>query len=53
MVRRRLDDRAFLHLIRQWLQAGMLDTDGQVVHPETGTPQGGTVSPVLAHVSLH
>jgi retron-type reverse transcriptase len=53
MVRRRLDDRALLHLIRQWLQAGMLDTDGQVVHPETGTPQGGTVSPVLAHVSLH
>jgi len=53
MVRLRIDDRAFLHLIRTWLQASIGDTDGQVVHPETGTPQGGTVSPVLAHVSLH
>lgn len=31
----------------------MLDTDGQVLHPVTGTPQGGTVSPVLAKVFLH
>jgi RNA-directed DNA polymerase len=53
MLRRRIDDRAFLHLIRKWLKAGILDTDGQVVHPETGTPQGGTVSPVLANVYLH
>jgi retron-type reverse transcriptase len=53
MLRQRLDDRAVLHLIRQWLKAGLLDTDGQVVHPETGTPQGGTGSPVLAHGSLH
>ena len=49
----RLDDRAFLHLMCTWLKAGIVDTDGQVVHPETGTPQGGTVSPVLANVSLH
>ena len=53
MLRLRIDDRAFLHLIRKWLKAGILDTDGQVVHPETGTPQGGTVSPVLANVYLH
>ena len=30
-----------------------METDGQVVHPETGTPQGGTVSPVLAKGYLH
>lgn len=42
MLHLRIDDRAFLHLIRQWLKAGIVDTDGQVVHPETGTPQGGT-----------
>jgi hypothetical protein len=53
MVRLRLDDRALLPLIRPWLQAGMGDTDGQVVHPEPGTPQGGTSSPVLAQGSLH
>jgi RNA-directed DNA polymerase len=53
MLRVRIDDRAFLRLIRQWLQAGGLETAGHVVHPETGTPQGGTVSPVLAKVYVH
>ena len=52
-LRVRSDDRAGLHLIRKWLKAGILEPDGQVVHPDTGTPQGGVVSPVLAHVSLH
>jgi group II intron reverse transcriptase/maturase len=53
MLRERIDDRAFLNLIRKWLKAGMLDRDGQGLPPEPGTPQGGTVSPVLANVSLH
>jgi len=53
MLRVRIDDRALLKLIRKWLKAGGLETDGQVIHPETGTPQGGTVSPVLANVYLH
>lgn len=50
MLSLRIDDRAFLGLIRKWLKAGILETDGQVIHPETGTPQGGIVSPVLANV---
>jgi RNA-directed DNA polymerase len=49
MLRVRIDDRAFLRLIRKWWKAGILDTEGHVIHPETGTPQGGTVAPVLAH----
>ena len=53
MLGERIDDRAFLGLIRKWLNAGILDTDGQVIHPDTGTPQGGIVSPVLANVYLH
>ena len=53
MLRVRIDDRAFLKLIRKWFKAGVLETDGQVIHPETGTPQGGTISPVLAHVYWH
>jgi RNA-directed DNA polymerase len=31
----------------------VLDTDGTVLHPVTGTPPGGTVSPILAKVFLH
>jgi len=53
MLRERIDDAAFLDLIRKWLKAGILDTDGKVIHPETGTPQGGIVSPVLANIYLH
>ena len=53
MLRERIDARPFLGLIRTWLKAGVLDTDGQGLHPVTGLPQGGIVSPVLAHRSLH
>ena len=53
MLRGRIDDRAFLKLIQKWLKAGGLETEGHVVHPETGTPQGGTVSPVLANAYVH
>lgn len=53
MLEQRIDDRAFLGLIRKWLKAGILETDGEVMHPETGTPQGGIVSPILANVYLH
>jgi group II intron reverse transcriptase/maturase len=45
MLELRIDDRAFLKLIRKWLKAGILETDGEVLHPETGTPQGGIVAP--------
>jgi len=53
MLRERIDDRPCLGLIRTWLKAGVRDTDGQGLHPVTGLPQGGIVSPVLAHLSLH
>jgi len=53
MLRERIEDGAFLRLIRKWLKAGVLDTDGQVLHPATGAPQGGIVSPILANVYLH
>jgi group II intron reverse transcriptase/maturase len=53
MLEERIDDAPFLRLIRKWLKAGVLETEGQVVHPATGTPQGGVVSPVLANIYLH
>lgn len=53
MVAERIDDGPFLRLIGKWLKAGVLEMDGQVIHPATGTPQGGVVSPVLANIYLH
>lgn len=53
MLEQRINDKAFLHLIRKWLKAGILDTNGMIIHPLTGTPQGGIVSPVLANIYLH
>lgn len=53
MLGERIEDGALLRLIQKWLKAGVLDTDGEVIHPVTGTPQGGIVSPILANVYLH
>lgn len=52
MLSQRIEDKALLELIRKWLKAGILE-DEQVIHPESGTPQGGVISPVLANVYLH
>jgi RNA-directed DNA polymerase len=41
MLEERVDDRVFVRLIKKWLKAGVLEEDGKVVHPATGTPQGG------------
>jgi group II intron reverse transcriptase/maturase len=53
MLEQRIADRAFRNLIGKWLRAGILEEDGRVIHPQTGTPQGGIVSPVLANLYLH
>lgn len=53
LLEERISDRSFLQLIRKWLRAGVLETNGRVEHPATGTPQGGIVSSVLANIYLH
>jgi group II intron reverse transcriptase/maturase len=53
MLRERVADGAILNLIGKWLRAGILEEDGRVIHPLTGTPQGGIISPVLANIYLH
>jgi len=53
MLQERIDDRALLRLIQKWLKAGVLEKDGKVRHPVTGTPQGGVISPILANITLH
>lgn len=39
--------------VRRWLTAPLQQTDGTLVTPERGTPQGSAVSPVLANLFLH
>ena len=41
MLEHRIQDKAFTGLIRRRLKAGILDTDGEIIHPESGSPRGG------------
>lgn len=41
-----------LRLIGKWLNAGVME-DGSLTHPDSGTPQGGVISPLLANAYLH
>lgn len=53
MLEQRVDDKAFIGLIKKWLKAGVLEPDGKVINPVTGCPQGGIISPILANIYLH
>ena len=53
MLEQRIDDKALLGLIKQWLKARVKSPDGVFSKPMAGTPQGGIVSPVLANIYLH
>jgi len=48
----RISDRKMVKLVMGWLRAGVW-TGSQLLHPETGTPQGGVISPLMANVVLH
>lgn len=39
--------------VRRWLQAGVVQADGQRISTDKGTPQGGVISPLLANLYLH
>jgi len=52
ILRQRVRDGVILRLIGKWLKAGVLER-GSLSFPETGTPQGGVISPLLANIYLH
>ena len=48
----RIADRRVLRLIQKWLRAGVIE-DGEWSETDQGTPQGASVSTLLANVYLH
>ncbi len=51
-LQHRIADKRVLRLIDKWLAAGVIE-DGEWTACEDGTPQGASVSPLLANVYLH
>jgi len=49
---RRVRDGVLRSTVDKWLNAGVME-EGRLSHPESGTPQGGVISPLLANVYLH
>jgi RNA-directed DNA polymerase len=51
-VEHRVGDKRVVRLIQKWLKAGVMK-DEVVSDSELGTPQGGSISPLLANIYLH
>jgi len=51
-IAHRIADRRLLRLIGKWLAAGVME-DGKWAASSEGTPQGASVSPLLANIFLH
>ncbi len=52
IVQKRVRDGVLLQLIGKWLNAGVME-DGAITFPDSGSPQGGVISPILANIYLH
>ena len=49
----RIGDARVLSLIESWLKAGVMEDGKLEAGKESGTPQGGSISPLLANIYLH
>ena len=51
-VRARVKDKRVLALVKAFLKAGIMTETGRREDSDTGTPQGGILSPLLANIAL-
>lgn len=51
-IEHRISDERVIRHVKKWLKAGVME-DGRWRSVEWGTPQGGSISPLLANVYLH
>jgi len=51
-IKHRIADKRVVRHIKKWLMAGVLE-DGEIRQGKMGTPQGGSISPLLANIYLH
>ena len=51
-IEQRVADPRILRLIQKWLKAGVME-EGKWSEPQTGSPQGSVISPLLANLYLH
>jgi group II intron reverse transcriptase/maturase len=51
-IEHRIMDKRVVRHVKKWLNAGVMD-DGERIFPERGSPQGGSISPLLANIYLH
>lgn len=51
-VGHRIADKRVVRHLKKWLNAGVLE-DGYLKHSRSGSPQGGSISPLLGNIYLH
>ena len=39
--------------VKRWLEASVVNEDGSIIQPQSGTPQGGVISSLLANLYFH
>jgi len=52
LIEQRVGDGVIKRLIGKWLNAGVFE-GGNISYPESGSPQGGVISPLASNVYLH